>query len=141
MTRALRQLRVALPSLLWLACSNPPAVSADETEISVDETMTHAVKLRAGDTVKVSLNVQMSTGSSWQLANALPANLELLDSKVTQSQNQSNPPGMVGQPEVQVFRFKAVSEGDVNLEFRKGRVWEKQNPEKTFSIQFAVAAK
>jgi predicted secreted protein len=141
MKKALRHLRVAIPALLLLACSNPPEVSVDETEVSVDETMTRPVKLRAGDTVKVSLDVQMSSGSSWQLVSTPPANLEFLGSEVAQHPNQGNPSGMVGLREVQVFRFKAVSKGDVSLEFRKARPWEKQKPEKTFSIQLAVAAK
>jgi predicted secreted protein len=127
--------------LMLLACSNPPEVTGDETEVSVDETMTHSVKLRAGDTIKVSLDVQMGSGSSWHLATPPPANLELLGSEVTRPQNQNTPPGMVGQREVQVFRFKAVSKGDVSLEFRKARPWEKQKPEKTFSVQLAVSAK
>lgn len=113
----------------------------DETEVSVDETMTRPVKLRAGDTLKVSLDVQMSSGSSWHLVSSPSANLELLSSEVAQHPNQGNPTGMVGLREVQVFRFKAVSKGDVSLEFRKARPWEKQKPEKTFSIQLAVAAK
>lgn len=141
MRKVLQPLRVALPALMLLACSNPPEVSVDETEVSVDETMTRPVKLRAGDTVKVSLDVHMSSGSSWHLASSLPANLELLGSEVAQPQNQDNPPGKVGLREVQVFRFKAVSTGDVSLEFRKARPWEKQKPEKTFSIQLAVAPK
>ena len=141
MKKALRHLRFALPALMLLACSNPPEVSVDEMEVSVDEAMTRPVKLRAGDTVKVSLDVHMSSGSSWHLANPLPANLEFLGSEVAQPQNQKKPPGMVGLREVQVFRFKAVSEGDVSLEFRKARPWEKQKPEKTFSIQLSVAAK
>lgn len=141
MTKTLRHLQAALPALLLLACSNPPEIRVDEKEISVDETMTRPVKLRAGDTVKVSLDVHMSSGSSWQLSTPLPANLEFLGSEVTQPQNQDNPPGVVGMREVQVFRFKVLSQGDVGLEFRKARPWEKQKPEKTFSIQLAVAAK
>jgi predicted secreted protein len=143
MKKAFRHLRVALPTLLLLACSNPPEASVDETEVSVDETMTRPVKLRAGDTVKVSLNVHMSSGSSWHLAGATPVNLEFLGSEVAQPQTQAqnSSAGMVGLREVQVFRFKAVSKGDVSLEFRKARPWEKQNPEKTFSVQLAVAGK
>ena len=136
-----KALRVVLPALLLLACSNPPEVSVDETEVSVDETMTHPVKLRAGDTFKVSLDVHMGTGSSWHLATPPPTTLEFLGSEVTQPPNQNNPPGIVGQREIQVFRFKALSKGDVNLEFRKARPWEKQKPEKTFSVQLAVSAK
>ncbi|MFY0575776.1 protease inhibitor I42 family protein [Cystobacter fuscus] len=109
----------------------------------MDETTTRPVKLRAGDTVKVSLNVHMSSGSSWHLVGATPVNLEFLGSEVAQpqSQAQNSSAGMVGLREVQVFRFKAVSKGDVSLEFRKARPWEKQNAEKTFSVQLAVAAK
>ena len=124
-----------------LACSNPLEGPGDETEVSVDETLAQPVKLRAGDTVKVSLDVHMSSGSSWHLANTPPANLEFLGTEVTQPPNQKNPPGMVGQREVQVFRFKAVSKGEVNLEFRKARPREKQKVEKTFSVQLAVSAK
>jgi len=141
MNKPLRQLLVALPTLMLLACSNPPETSVEPTEVSVDEAMTHPVKLRAGDTVKVSLDVNMSSGSSWQLANTLPSNLEFLGSEVTQPPGQNNLLGKVGLSEVQVFRFKVVSQGDVSLEFRKARPWEKQKPEKTFSIQLAVAAK
>jgi predicted secreted protein len=141
MKTALRHLRVAFPTLLLLACSNPPEVSGDATEVSVDETMTRPVNLRAGDTVKVSLDVHMGSGASWQLASTPSANLEFLGSEVIQPQNQNNPPGKVGQREVQVFRFKALSQGDVNLEFRKARPWEKQKPEKSFSVQLAVSAK
>jgi predicted secreted protein len=143
MKKGFRHLRVALPTLLLLACSNPPETSVDETEVSVDETTTRPVKLRAGDTVKVSLNVHMSSGSSWHLVGATPVNLEFLGSEVAQppAQAQNSSAGMVGLREVQVFRFKAVSKGDVSLVFRKARPWEKQNPEKTFSVQLAVAAK
>jgi predicted secreted protein len=141
MKKALRHLCVALPALMLLACSNPPESSVDETEVSVDETMTHPVKLRAGDTVKVNLDVHMSSGSSWHLATPAPASLEFLGTEVTQPPNQNIPPGMVGQREVQVFRFKAVSKGDVTLEFKKARPWEKQKVEKTFSVQLAVSGK
>lgn len=141
MKKALRHLRIALPTLLLLACSNPPEGGGDPTEVSVDETMTQPVSLRAGDTVKVSLDVHMGSGSSWQLANTPPANLEFLGSAVTQPPDQNNPPGVVGQREVQVFRFKALAKGDVNLEFRKARPWEKEKPEKSFSVQLAVSAK
>jgi predicted secreted protein len=141
MKKALRHLCVALPALMLLACSNPPDSNVDETEINVDETMTQPVKVRAGDTVKVSLDVHMGSGASWRLVNEPPDNLKFLGSEVTQPPNQNNPPGLVGQREVQVFRFKAISTGDVNLEFRKARPWEKQKPEKTFNVQFAVSAR
>lgn len=141
MKKARRPLRIALPALLLLACTNPPEASVDPAEVSVDETMTRPVKLRAGDTVRVSLDVHMGSGSSWHLADDPPVNLEFLGSEVTQPQGQLHPPGKVGQREVQIFRFKAVSRGEVSLEFKKARPWEKQNPEKTFSLQLAVAAK
>jgi predicted secreted protein len=141
MKQALQPLRAVIPVLMLLACSNPREVNVDEKEVSVDETMTRPVKLHAGDTVKVSLDVHMSSGSSWHLATPLPTHLELLGSEVTQPQNQDNPPGVVGMREVQVFRFKVLSPGDVSLEFRKARPWEKQKPEKTFNLQLAVAAK
>jgi len=141
MKKALRPLLVALPTLMLLACTNPPEVSVEPTEVRVDETMTSPVKLRAGDTVKVSLDVNTSAGLSWQLATTPQANLEFLGTEVVQPEGQSNLLGKVGLSEVQVFRFKAVSPGEVNLEFRKARPWEKQKIEKTFSIQLAVAAK
>jgi predicted secreted protein len=141
MNKALRHLLVSLPTLMLLACANPPEVSVEPTEVSVDETVTIPVKLRAGDTVKVKLDVNMSSGSSWQLATTPQANLEFLGSEVVQPEGQSNLLGKVGLSEVQVFRFKAVSQGEVNLEFRKARPWEKQKTEKTYSIQLVVAAK
>ncbi len=141
MNKALRHLLVALPTLTLLACTNPPETSVEPTEVSVDEAMTSPVKLRAGDTVKVSLDVHMSSGSSWHLANTPPANLEFLGTEVVQPPGQHNLLGKVGLREIQIFRFKAVSQGDVSLEFRKARPWEKQKTEKTFSIQLAVAAK
>ena len=141
MKKARRPFQVALTALLLLACTNPPDTSVDPTEVSVDETMTQPVKLRAGDTVKVSFDVHMGSGSSWHLVSDPPINLEFLGSEVAPHQAESNPPGRVGQREVQTFRFKAVTKGDVSLDFKKARPWEKQNPEKTFSLQLAVVAK
>ena len=141
MKKALRPLRVALPALWVLACSNPPESHVDETEVSVDETMTQPVKLRTGNTLKVNLDVNMSSGSSWSLTSTTPTNLELLNSGVVQAQKQNSPPSQVGQREVQFFRFKVVSKGDVRLEFKKARPWEKEAPEKVFNLQLAVAAK
>ena len=141
MKKALRHLRISLPALLLLACSNPPEASVDETEVSVDETMIQPVKLRAGNTLKVNLDVNMGSGSSWSLAGATPSNLELLSSSVVQAQEQTSRPSVVGQREVQVFRFRIVSKGDVSLEFRKARPWEKKDPEKVFNLQLAVTTK
>ena len=141
MKKALRPFRVPLPVLLLLACTNPLESGVEQSEVNVNETMTQPVKLRAGDTVKVSLDVHMSSGASWRLASPPSVNLEFLGSEVTQPENASGPQGMVGQRELQVFRFKAVSRGEVNLEFKKGRPWEKQKPEKTFSVQLAVVEK
>ncbi|MET0406345.1 MAG: protease inhibitor I42 family protein [Cystobacter sp.] len=108
----------------------------------MDETTTRPITLRAGDTVKVNLDVHMSSGASWQLVGDPPDNLEFLGSKVVQPQTQaqSDSPGRVGQREIQVFRFKALSKGNARLEFKKARPWEKQNTDKTFSVQLEVAA-
>lgn len=142
MKKALRHLRVALPALLLLACSNPPESSPEETEISVDETLTRPVEVRAGDTVKVTLDVQMSSGSSWRLSGDTPAPLKLLGNEVLPIPNQNYPRGMVGMHELQVFRFKAVSKGEMTLEFVKARPWDKgKAPEKTFHLQLSVVAK
>lgn len=50
------------------------------------------------------------------------------------------PRGFVGQAEMQVFRFKALSEGEAALRFTKGRVWEKRAPEAELRVLLSVSA-
>lgn len=70
----------------------------------------------------------------------LPA-LALLGQEVVPLENQVKPPGMVGQEEVQIFRFTALAPGEVALDVTKSRPWEKQPQEERLLVLLAVSEK
>lgn len=127
---------LSLLPLLLFACERGGAVPRD---VAVGEATAAPVSLFAGDTVTVRLRVNMSSGSIWRLVAAPAATVAFLGDELLPLEDEPRLPGTVGQAEVQVFRFKAISAGEAELEFTKCRPWEKRAPEKRLRVVLAVS--
>jgi inhibitor of cysteine peptidase len=106
----------------------PPA--ADQPLVFQDPGV--PVKVRPGDEFSISLTSNPSTGYLWQMT--LPEG----DKTVTflGSEHAVSQTGMVGAPGQEIFKFKAVTAGEVKADFVYRRPWETITapPRKIFTI-------
>jgi predicted secreted protein len=93
------------------------------------------VALSLGDRVVVCLPATAGTGYSWQFAKQ-KTEILLLEGKPEQEQSSEVMPGGT---EIQVFRFIARHKGEIALELKSVRPWEKGvRAVKTFSVTVRV---
>ena len=95
------------------------------------------IELERGQVLVVSLESNPSTGYRWEPSKNNKSVLQQLGKPEFKASETSDPP-MVGAGGREIFRFKAVSAGQMNLELVYHRAWENAEPLKTFSIQVTV---
>ncbi len=104
---------------------------AGSAQLQLDNTATFA-KCRKGDTVKITLDGNPSTGYRWDFENESPYVVEL-ESEDIVSQNNN----LVGAPARQVFLFSARKAGKSTIVFKYRRPWEKaQKP--VFEVVYTI---
>jgi len=95
------------------------------------------VELELGKLLVVTLESNPSTGYCWELIENNESILKQFGQVEYNPSDTSDPP-MVGAGGWEIFRFKAVSAGQMTLELVYHRSWEDAEPLKTFSIQVTV---
>jgi len=95
------------------------------------------VELELGKLLVVTLESNPSTGYRWELLENNDSVLKQFGEAEFKPSVTSEPP-MVGAGGWEIFRFKAVSAGQITLELVYHRSWEDVEPLKTFSIQVVV---
>ncbi len=108
-----------------------PPVEVDEGDADSQ------VELELGQVLVVTLESNPSTGYRWELAENNDSILKQFGQVEFKSSDTGEPP-MVGAGGWEIFRFKAVSAGQMTLELVYHRYWEEVEPLKTFSIQVVV---
>jgi len=93
--------------------------------------------LRVGDTLDVKLPVQLGTGFLWELAGDLPTALEQ-DGKPRVVDDPPAAGNIVGQPQVMVFRFRAVRPVNDRIVLEKVRPNARRKPVQKFSVGIEV---
>jgi len=126
----------ALVILLFLisGCSKTPAIIVREG--SLEQTIT----AKAGETFKIQLEGQMSTGYAWKLAE-VPSSLILLKESVTNKENihPDSKEAIVGGFEIQEFTFESNEKAELTLTFKYARHWEKKpKPVKTSTVKVKI---
>lgn len=121
-----------LPVQPTASSSSSSTVSAAQSSSATQETTAAPSGLRAGDTFKIVLKSNPTTGYGWT-SHFNDALLEKLDDSFM----ASDAPGLVGVGGYHVFTFKALASGTSTLRFDYARPWEKDvDPieSKTFEI-------
>jgi inhibitor of cysteine peptidase len=95
------------------------------------------VELELGKLLVVTLESNPSTGYRWELIENNDSILKQFGQVEFKSSDTGDPP-MVGAGGWEIFRFKAVSAGQMTLELVYHRSWEDAEPLKTFSVQVTV---
>jgi len=98
--------------------------TANDTNISVS----------SGEQFSISLESNPATGYSWAVRIPLDAEKIL----IIGSEFAKTKPGKPGEGGEQLWRFKALSSGDVKLELVYIRPWEKEEPAKTITFDVKV---
>jgi predicted secreted protein len=113
-------------------------LSVETEEINVNiEDEGGQVELEQGQILVVTLDSNPTTGYSWEQAeNQEPILEQMGQPEFKQSLTGGRP--VAGAGGWEIFRFKAVSSGQMNLELVYHRSWEDVEPLKTFSIQVSV---
>jgi len=110
--------------------------SAEAVEVNEDN---HGgqIELELGEILVVTLESNPSTGYRWEVVENNDSILKQFGEVEFKSSETSDPP-MVGAGGWEIFRFKAVSTGQITLELVYHRSWEDVEPLKTFSLQVTV---
>ena len=110
--------------------------SAETVEVNEDNDGGQ-VELELGKLLVVTLESYPSTGYRWELVEDNESILKQFGEVEFKSSETSEAP-IVGAGGWEIFRFKAVSTGQMTLELVYHRSWEDVEPVKTFSIQVVV---
>jgi inhibitor of cysteine peptidase len=110
--------------------------SAETIEVNEDNDGGQ-IELELGKLLVVTLESNPSTGYRWELLENNESILKLFGQAEFKPSENSGP-RMVGAGGWEIFRFKAVSAGQMTLELVYHRSWEDVKPLKTFSIQVVV---
>ena len=110
--------------------------SAETVEVNEDDDGGQ-IEFELGKLLVVTLESNPSTGYRWELLENNESILKQFGQAEFKSSETSEPP-MIGAGGWEIFRFKAVSAGQMTLELVYHRSWEDVEPLKTFSIQVIV---
>lgn len=111
--------------------------SAETVEVNEDNDGGQ-IELELGRILVVTLESNPSTGYRWELVENNESILKQFGQSEFKPSETSDPP-MVGAGGWEIFRFKAVSAGQMTLKLVYHRSWEEGvEPLKTFSIQIVV---
>ncbi len=115
---------LAVMSLSLFACAS--AAAAESVEISIDDfsnqkDISREITVSAGDSFKVSLESNATTGFSW------PEQAQISDVAVLEQTNHEyiEPESdLVGAPGQEVWTFKALKKGTATISMDYSRPWE-----------------
>lgn len=140
----------AVVTALFAACSKDDAPkktdapvknsSAVEKAINIDaESNGKTIHVLPGQTIRVKLEANHTTGYSWSLKSVDKNVLESSDEGEYQS--NPHPEGMVGVGGNEVWSFKAITAGETEISLVYVRPWEKDEPPAmTFKLKVVVDA-
>jgi len=111
----------------------PPAATVEVNE----DNNSGQIELKQDQILVVTLESNPSTGYSWKPTKNDKSILIQLGKAEFKPSETSEPP-MVGSGGWEIFRFRAISAGQMTLELIYHRSWEDAEPLKTFSIQVTV---
>ena len=125
------------------------AEAADAKPAAATEKKTHelgkddngkAVKVNVGDTIRVKLKANRTTGYSWALAES-KLDAKILKSDGNEYKVDEHPAGMVGVGGNDVWTFTALAPGKTEIALGYARPWEKdKEPVESFKLTVEVAA-
>jgi inhibitor of cysteine peptidase len=116
-----------------------PAPEPLPIEVHVDENDADSqVELEQGQILVVTLESNPTTGYRWEQAKNQESILEQMGEAEFKPSDTGEPP-LVGAGGWEIFRFKAISAGQMTLQLVYHRSWEEGvEPLKTFSLQVVV---
>ena len=95
-------------------------------------------ELEQGQILVVTLKSNPTTGYGWEVAENQESILEQMG-EAEFKQSETGEPPLVGAGGWEIFRFKAISAGEMTLQLVYHRPWEEGvEPLKTFSLQVVV---
>jgi len=108
-------------------------------EVNIDENDADSqVELEQGKIFVVTLESNPTTGYSWEVVETQESILEQIGEAEFKPSQTGEPP-LVGAGGWEIFRFKAISTGQMTLQLVYHRPWEEGvEPVKTFSLQIVV---
>jgi inhibitor of cysteine peptidase len=115
----------------------PPEPLPIEVHVDVDDAGSQ-VELEEGQILVVTLESNPTTGYRWEQAENQESILEQMGEAEFKPSETGEPP-LVGAGGWEIFRFKAISAGQMTLQLVYHRSWEEGvEPLKTFSLQVVV---
>ncbi len=133
-----------LAAILFIACSksknNTPSKTNPESKMFVDigeESSGKTIHVLTGETIRLRLRSNPSTGFSWTLT---PPDKLILESNKCEFEADPHKEFEAGYGGKEVWTFKAVGAGETDLSLVYARSWEDKKPAKTFEMKVVVEA-
>ncbi len=112
-----------LPAFLLIGgIVTAPAQDNDCAAALTDKENGRDVCLQKGKRICLRLNARLATGFGWKVTKIDTGKLQLV-SESTEKVDEDE----AGR-EIQIFEFKAIAQGEVELELTYARPWEKEKP-------------
>jgi len=125
----------ALLTTTFVLCAGCEKNKADMKTIADADNGT-TVSLAKGESFRIRLKSQMSTGFSWQVTKS-PQIVSLQGKPEVEVEKRAEK--IVGGVDHQVFTFTAAKEGDGAIDLAYARPWEKKvKPARTFSVKISI---
>jgi predicted secreted protein len=112
-------MKLLLLSLACAACGASNTSVKDTGSVSTGDT----IIVKVNEFFEVKLGAVMASGYSWSIADSNYTSFAKLDTTFAILNSDRE-----GDPETQVFRFKAINKGETVLHFIHVRPWRKTDP-------------
>jgi len=124
---------LAVLLLCFTACSTGKAGNM----VFKEEQNGESVNLKPGDSLKIKLESNQTTGYSWQLSDKTDDKIISLVSSIYETSSEDK--NIVGAGGYETFILKAVSSGQTDLIFNYERPWEEDvEPADTYILKIVV---
>ena len=130
-------------AILFVACSksknDTPSNPSSGKFVDVDEEDNgNTIHVLPGETIRVKLRSNPSTGFSWALGPIEDGMFETNG----ESEFEANPhgEGEVGYGGCEIWKFKAERSGETEISLFYARSWEDKDPAKTFNLHVVIGA-
>ena len=120
---------LTLCTLLFFGCNSKIVDQSDSIEPG-------NITIKSGDTFEIKLESNPTTGYSWRLAESPSGTIQNISNVYEPRKTSGN---IVGSGGTEIWTFKAVSKGNIILNFEYARPWEKDiKPIKKETYQITV---
>ena len=107
-------------------------------DINITLAKDESIELSKGRTITIELKANPTTGYKWQVLEKSNEGVLMQEGEGEYIPSDTNIPRRRGSGGVQIYRFKALKQGEATLVFEYKRPWEEKEPARKYTVQIKV---